>query len=210
MKISNIYIGKEELFIKEDISFPTSYRKKEFLEDIFVSNLGFREDNQSDKKYHGGKEQALCVFCKEEYDFLNSTYKLDLKDCSFGENITLLDIKDEDICIGDVFKCGEARLEVSLPRVPCHKISDITGVENLKEILEKECITGFYLRILKEGFINKTFDFKLVERKNPKYTIKFVNDCLFNPKENQENIQDLLKCEQLASNFKDLLKGKLC
>lgn len=210
IKIHNIYIGKEEIFTKENNSFPTSYRKKEILDDdIFVSFLGFKEDNQSDKKYHGGKEQALCVYCEKEYEFLKNKYNFNLKDCSFGENISLLDVSDEDICIGDVFTCGKAIFEVSLPRVPCHKISDIIGIDNLKDILEQECKTGFYLRVLEEGIISKSLEFCLTKRKNPKYTIKFVNECLFFPQNNQENIHALLNCEELADNFKTLLKSKI-
>lgn len=204
--IKDIFAGVEEIFNKEGSSFYTSYRKKSILKKVFVNSLGFESDNQSDKKYHGGVDQAICIFCQNEYDYLKSKHNLDLKIPSFGENIVLLDVWDKDICIGDIFKCDEVILEVSLPRVPCHKISDVTGIKNLTSILEDECKTGFYLRVLKEGYINKNSLFELSERKYPKFSIEFVNRCLNLPDENQENIKNLLECKELAANFKGMLK----
>lgn len=204
--IKEIFSGLEEIFSKDNISFYTSYRKKSILKKVFVNFLGFESDNQSDKRYHGGVDQAICVFCEDEYEFLKIKYGFDLPKCSFGENITLLNISDKDICIGDIFKCGEVIFEVSHPRVPCHKISDVTGIKDLTSIVKKECKTGFYLRVIKEGNIEKSSSFKLEERKYPKYSIEFVNKCLIYPEQNKDNIKKLLICKELSETFKKMIE----
>ncbi len=208
-KIENIFAGKGEVFQRGESFFCSSYRKEKIIGDVFVSHLGLEGDNQSNKLYHGGAEQALCVFCKNEYKFLEEKYDLKLKECSFGENISLLDVWDRDICIGDTFKCGEALFEVSLPRGPCYKIDIVLGIKNLSSKLIKECKTGFYLRVLKEGHINKDFTFELIERKNPNYSVEFANQCFVSPKENKDNIHKLLECKELGAEFKKMLKKKL-
>ncbi len=209
IKISNIFAGKEEFYKKGDKTIPSSYKKQKQIEDVFVNSLGLENDNQSNREFHGGAEQALCVFCQNEYEYLKKTYGFSLQECSFGENITLLNVSDKDFCIGDIFKCGEAIFQISLPRSPCYKIDMVLGTKNLCAKMIKDYKSGFYLRVLKEGFINKDFGFELMDRKNPKYTILFVNECFANPKQNQQNIKELLECEELGAKFKKTLEKKL-
>lgn len=209
IKIGGIFAGKERTFSKNGESFVSSYKKEKILGDVFVSSLGIEGDTQSDKRYHGGVQQALCVFCKKEYEFIQSKYKISLDECSFGENILLLDVMDKDICIGDVFKCKDALFEVSLPRVPCSTIDDVLGLEKLSSILKNECKTGFYLRVLQQDYINQDLSFELIDRPYPSYNIEFVNECLKAPKEHQERIYELLSCDVLSDKFKVLLKKQL-
>ncbi len=207
--IKNIYSGKEKIYTKDDKTVPSSYKKQGVDGQVFLSYLGLENDNQSNKQYHGGKQQALCVFCQKDYEYLQQKYHLTLDECSFGENITLLDVSDEDFCVGDVFKCGEAVFEISLPREPCSKIDMVLGTKNLCSKMVKDCKSGFYLRVLKEGFISKDCEFELLERKNPKYSIRYINQCFYFPKQHQEGIKELLSCDELADKFKKSLEKKL-
>ncbi|WP_121627137.1 MOSC domain-containing protein [Poseidonibacter antarcticus] len=208
LRIKNIYVGSEKTFKKRDTSFKSSYEKQKINDDIFVTTLGLKADTQSDKISHGGKDRALCVYTQGAYNFFKDKYKLDLKECAFGENIILENCDDSDICLGDIFTCSNAVLEVCQPRLPCWKISFISEIKNLTSIVVKEGKTGFQLRVLKEGEISKNDKFILQERKYPNISIEFINKCFYNAKENQENIRNILKIEVLASAYKKTLEKR--
>jgi len=128
-----------------------------------------------------------------------------LPSCAFGENLTISDLDDSDICIGDKFQCGEVIFEVSQPRQPCWKISSIIGIKNLTSLIVKEHKTGFYFRIIQGGKMNINYKLKLLSRNYSKITIEFINKCAFNAKDNQENIKTILDCDKLALAYKESL-----
>lgn len=206
-KIKEIYAGKEKIHEKKQKTYKTSYKKQPIIGSQYVNFEGLEEDNQSDKEVHGGIQRALCIFTQGSYDFFKEKHNINLPTCALGENITLLDCDDKDICLGDRFSCGEAIFEVSQPRQPCWIISSILGIKKLTALIVKEGRSGFYLRVIKEGKISKKDEFKLLERKYKKLNIEYINKCYYNAKENQEEIKEILEVEELSPFYRDdLLK----
>jgi len=206
--IKHIYCGKvEEINDGKRKLYPSAYRKKQMTphKRLFVNSMGFIDDMQGDTVNHGGVDKAVCVYSQKYYDFFKNIHQLELSPCTFGENITILDLDDSDVCIGDRFKCGEVIFEVSQPRQPCWKISSIIGIKNLTSLVVKEHKTGFYMRVIQEGFMSTDDTLELLSRTYPKLTIEFVNQCAFNAKENQENIKEILTCEKLAEAYHESL-----
>ena len=209
--IKHIYCGKvEKINDGKRKTYPSAYRKKQIdpHQSLFVKETGFTEDMQGDKENHGGVDKAVCVYSQKQYDFFRNIHHLDLPECTFGENITIMDLDDSDVCIGDRFQCGEVVFEVSQPRQPCWKISSITGIKKLTSLIVKEHKTGFYLRVIQEGFMSTDDTFELLSRNYPKFTIEFVNQCAFNAKDNQENIKEILECDKLANAYYESLSKR--
>ena len=46
----------------------------------------------------------------------------DLTYGQFGENLTVDGLPDEEVCIGDRYRIGEAEFEVTQPRVTCYRV----------------------------------------------------------------------------------------
>jgi len=160
-------------------------------------------------KNHGGENQAVCVYPQSSYDFFKEKHDFELPPCAFGENITILEASDRDICIGDQFSCGEVIFEVSQPRGPCWKISEVLGIKQLTSLVVGEVKTGFYFRVLQEGQMDKTSTLKQLVRKHEKFTIEYVAHCYLNPKENQENIKEIILCPELSDRFRTNFEKKL-
>lgn len=209
--IKALYSGKVETI--DDMKrkpYPSAYRKQKLdpHERYFVNTMGFENDMQGDRVNHGGEDKAVCVYSDKDYTFFRETHELELPECAFGENITILEMDDSDVCIGDRLQCGGVIFEVSQPRQPCWKISSIVGIKKLTALVVKEHKTGFYLRVLKEGNLSAQDALELVSRPFPKFTIKFVNECAFNAKENQENILEILSCDKLAKAYHESLSKR--
>lgn len=207
-KIKEIYVGREEELKKKNKSYKTSYKKQPITTSQFVNFEGLVEDNQSDKEVHGGIQRAICVFTQGSYDFFKEKHNINLPTCALGENITLLDCDDKDICLGDRFSCGEAVFEVSQPRQPCWIISSILGIKKLTALIVKEGRSGFYLRVIKEGKICKKDEFKLLNRKYENLNIEYINKCYYNAKEYQEEIKEILEVPELSPFYKDDLEKR--
>ncbi len=207
--ILEIFSGQEETIRTKNKEFKSSYRKKVVDGKVYVSKLGFEHDQQSDLINHGGENQAVCVYPQSSYDYFKQTHDFDLPICAFGENITILEASDKDICIGDQFSCGEVIFEVSQPRGPCWKISEILGISKLTSLVVGDVKTGFYFRVLKEGYMDKNSTLKQINRKHEKFTIEYVAKCYLNPKENQENIKEIILCPELSDRFRTNCEKKL-
>mgnify|MGYP000376656178 CR=1 FL=1 len=204
-KIKYIFCGKEKKIDDgKRKTYTTSYKKTLIpqSEILNVNEYGFVNDTQSDKKHHGGLDKAVCVYSQKYYLFFKKKHNLDLPDCAFGENLTIIDLDDSDICLGDRFKCGEVIFEVSQPRQPCWKISSVLGIKSLTSLVVKDAKTGFYFRVIKNGVLKSSDKLELILREFPKLTIEFINKCSYNAKENQENIKEVLSCNKLAEAYR--------
>ncbi len=206
-KIKNIYCGKKQI-IKDERGkeYLSSYKKQNLNQDRYlIVKDGFLDDTQSDRNHHGGEDKAVCVYSLKNYEYFRSKFDIDLPECAFGENLSLEDLDDSHICLGDRFQLGEVVFEVSQPRQPCWKISSITGIKNLTALVVKEAKSGFYFRVIKEGNITPSDELNLISRKYPKITIEHINKCAYDAKNNQENIKEILECEELAQAYRESL-----
>ena len=204
-KIKNIFCGKEKnINDGKRKEYKTSYQKKRIQKNqkLMVNEFGFITDTQSDKAHHGGVDKAVCVYSQKYYSFFKEKHNLDLPECAFGENFSIVDLDDSEVCLGDVFQCGDVLFEVSQPRQPCWKISSVMGIKNLTSLVVKESKTGFYLRVIRAGEITLADDLILISRNYPNISIEHINQCAFKAKENQENIKKILECDKLANAYR--------
>jgi MOSC domain-containing protein YiiM len=88
-----------------------------------------------------------------------------------GENISTRGMTEHDVCIGDVFGIGEARIQLSQPRSPCWKIDRRLKVDGASRFVEAAGVTGWYYRVLDEGRLCAGDEIVLLERPNPWLTL---------------------------------------
>ena len=88
-----------------------------------VRRLNIDGDGQGDLAGHGGEIRAVLVYQIESYrhwqEFLGRD---DLEHGAFGENFTVEGLGDDEVCIGDRYRIGEAEFEVTQPRVTCFRV----------------------------------------------------------------------------------------
>ena len=62
--------------------------------------------------------------------------------------------RDDEVCIGDRMRIGEAEFEVTQPRVTCFRVGMRMGEPRLPSLLVAHHRPGFYLRVLTEGHVS--------------------------------------------------------
>ncbi|EXJ62439.1 hypothetical protein A1O7_02874 [Cladophialophora yegresii CBS 114405] len=103
-----------------------------------------------------------------------------------------------NICIGDILTIGpEVTVQVSLPRQPCFKLNHRFEVKDMAWQSQMKSRTGWYYRVLKEGYISPGDEIKLVERLNPKWTVAAVQHYLYREMKNFEVMAELNQDERM-------------
>jgi MOSC domain-containing protein YiiM len=210
-KIISLKVGKaKELINKEKVI--QSAINKTIVEEVYLTDIGFKGDDQANKKYHGGPNKAVLFYSSLTYEKINNilNINLDYKDISpLGENILVSNIIEDDICVGDILKLGEAVVQVTQPREPCNVLSINTKTKEMLKTIIKYGYTGWYAKVLEEGVVKQTDNVELVERIFPNLTIAKLNEAKANPKDNLDFIQEAITCEVLGAPFKEVLEKHL-
>lgn len=210
-KIISLKVGKAKELKVKDKTIQSAINKIT-IEEAYLTDLGFKGDEQVNKKYHGGANKAVFFFSSLTYDKINSVLNmnLDYKDISpLGENLLVSDITEDDICVGDILKLGLAVVQVTQPREPCNVLSINTKNKEMLKTVMNYGYTGWYAKVLEEGIVKQTDSVELVERMFPNLTISKLNEAKTNPKDNLELLKEAVSCEVLGRPFKEALEKQL-
>ena len=120
-----------------------------------VRRLNLDGDGQGDLAGHGGEMRAVLVYQIESYRHWQEFFgRDDLEHGAFGENFTIEGLADDEVCIGDRYRIGEAEFEVTQPRVTCFRVGMRMGEPQLPSLLVAHHRPGFYVRVLTEGHVS--------------------------------------------------------
>src|SRR6476646_7419744 len=117
-----------------------------------VRRLNIDGDKQGDLLGHGGEHRAVFVYQIESYRYWQDRLgRSDFTYGQFGENFTVEGLADDEVCIGDRYRIGEALFEVTQPRVTCYRVGIRMNEPAMPSLLVAHHRPGFYLRVLEEG-----------------------------------------------------------
>jgi len=119
-----------------------------------VRRLNIDGDGQGDRTGHGGEQRAVLVYQLDSYRHWARHFgRDDLSYGNFGENLTVDGMPDDQVCIGDRYRIGEAEFEITQPRVTCYRVGMRLGEPELPALLVSHHRPGFYMRVITEGHI---------------------------------------------------------
>ena len=79
-------------------------------------------DGQADLVGHGGEHRAVYVYDRSAYEHWSEVLGFDdLVPGHFGENFTVEGMPDDEVCVGDHYRIGDATFEVTQPCVTCFR-----------------------------------------------------------------------------------------
>src|SRR5262249_32761236 len=132
-----------------------------------------------------------------------------LEPAAFGENFSVVELLEADVCLGDVYRVGTALGQVSQPRQPCYKLATRNGEPRFSLWVQEAGWTGFYFRCLEPGDVQAGDAITLVERSAPGCSIVEVNRVLHRDKQDRAGIERLLAVAALAERLRHTFEGRL-
>ena len=140
---------------------------------VWLSKTGLAGDRAAETDGHGGFEQAALGYSAEHYPAWRTELKQPfLKHGAFGENLTISRLTEQTVCIGDTYSIGDARVQVSFPRNPCWKLNRRFKLTDMVARVHATVRTGWYLRVLVEGFVERSNFVVLEQRPFPDWTVE--------------------------------------
>jgi MOSC domain-containing protein YiiM len=182
-----------------DRPWTTAFAKEPVEGAVWLGREGLAGDGQADRRVHGGPEMALLGYSADHYPAWRS--ELDFPDLpwgAFGENFTIASLSEAEVCVGDTYAVGEARVQVSQPRQPCRNISRRWRRRDLTARVLATGRTGWYLRVLAEGAVERGLPVELLERPFPRWTIACTNAVLYSRGGDRRAAAELSACPLLS------------
>ena len=115
---------------------------------------GAAGDTIGDLRHHGGHDQAVYAFAREDLDEWEKTLGRELPGGVFGENLTTAGLDVNGALVGERWRIGpDALLEVASARIPCRTFAGWLGEEGWVRTFTRRAAPGAYLRVLEPGEI---------------------------------------------------------
>jgi MOSC domain-containing protein YiiM len=201
--------GFEDAADTHDKPWTTGFFKVPVDGPIFVGTTNLAGDGQADLKNHGGVDKAVLAYSADHYpkwrDELNMP---DMPFGAFGENLTIAGLSEGAVCIGDICRVGDVTFEVSQPRQPCWKLARRWRLHELTGLVVRNGRSGWYLRVLEEGWIEAPMPVTLIERPNPEWSIARANRILHHCKTDLALTLELAEVPRLAASWVDELRER--
>lgn len=119
-----------------------------------VGGSGLIGDAVCDLRHHGGDDQAVYAFAREDLDYWQEELGRPLPGGVFGENLTTSGLEVSDALVGEQWQVGDTvLLEVCAPRVPCRTFAGWLGERGWVRTFTRHARSGAYLRVLRPGMI---------------------------------------------------------
>ncbi|MDF2723813.1 MAG: YflK [Paenibacillus sp.] len=210
MRVVSLNVGKPQPMHYEGGVIETGIGKEPAAAGLVALTATQLEgDGQADRINHGGPDKAVCVYAFEHYSYWERELHRKLAYGAFGENLTVLGLTEDQVCIGDIYSIGDVVLQVSQPRQPCHKLAKKYNLPDLPARVQQTGYTGFYFRVLQTGMLDRSLPFVLEQRHPLGITIDFANDVKYRDKRNRTAIQAMLANEALSESWRVSFQNRL-
>ena len=175
-----------------------------------VRRLNIDGDGQGDLGGHGGEQRAVFVYQIESYRYWKDRLgRRDLTYGQFGENFTIEEMSDDEVCIGDRYSIGHAVFEVTQPRVTCYRVGIRMNEPQMAALLTSSGKPGFYFRVLQEGEVEAGDEIVKVAEGPERMTIAEVNALLYRPGHSRQQLERALRIPALSPGWRSSLQALL-
>jgi len=167
---------------------------------VKLVNDAVEGDLVADRKNHGGYDQAVYAYSREDAEWWESELGISIAYGRFGENLTTQGIEVSGAVIGERWHIGSAILEVAQPRTPCRVFAGFWDRPNLIKEFTEAGRSGAYLRIIQEGQVRSGDGIVIEER--PRHGIK-VSDLFAARGEERFQIFEILAGKESSKSVQE-------
>jgi MOSC domain-containing protein YiiM len=140
-----------------------------------TGEVGLLGDRVYDVKHHGGVDQAVYAYAREDLDDWEAELGRPLQNGVFGENLTTSGLVVNGALIGERWRIGsDVVLEVSCARIPCATFQGWLEREGWIKRFTRAARPGAYLRVIEPGDIRAADPIEIVHRPDHDVTVALV------------------------------------
>jgi MOSC domain-containing protein YiiM len=169
---------------------------------------GLVGDTIGNSKLHGGDDQAVYVYAREDLDGWETRLHRPLTNGMFGENFTTTGVDVTETLIGERWRIGTEGLllEVSAPRTPCRTFTAFLQLEGWMKTFTRAAKPGAYLRVISPGTVRAGDAISIEHRPDHQVTIGLVFRARMS---DPALLPRLLTADALSSELKAYARRKL-
>jgi MOSC domain-containing protein YiiM len=163
---------------------------------------GLVGDDVCDSRHHGGDDQAVYAYAREDLDRWAEVLGRSLANGVFGENLTTTGVDVTGAVIGDTWRIGDGVvLEVTKPRIPCGVFRTWMGEKGWVRRFSEHGAPGAYLRVLAPGVVRAGDPVTVEHRPDRNLTVGVVFRAMT---VEPSLLDDLLERDELPDEARDL------
>jgi MOSC domain-containing protein YiiM len=133
---------------------------------------GLVGDGIADLRSHGGDDQAVYAYAREDLDRWQEELGRPLAGGAFGENLTTLGVDVTGALVGERWRIGDTvLLQVTLPRIPCRTFAHRMAEPGWIKTFTARALPGTYLRVVEGGTIRVGDPVRVVDRPDHEVTV---------------------------------------
>ncbi|MFD9440878.1 MOSC domain-containing protein [Streptomyces sp. NPDC060006] len=137
--------------------------------------VGLAGDRVYDVKHHGGTDQAVYAYAREDLDGWESELGRPLVNGVFGENLTTVGLDVNGALIGERWRIGpDVVLEISCARIPCATFEGWLERDGWMKRFLQAARPGAYLRVIEPGDISADDPVEIVHQPDHDVTVALV------------------------------------
>jgi len=191
MKLISVNIGNAQPDPRNPLKTSGIY-KKPVSGAVTITPLGLENDVIVAIKHHGGPDQAVYVYTREDYAWWRDQLGRALPPGTFGENLTIAGFSSTDLNIGDTLIVGAVTLQVSAPRIPCETFAARMGDPAFVKKFRHGERPGAYCRVLQPGHVQSGDPARLESFTDATISLLDVYRDYYAPQKNAAAIQRIL------------------
>ncbi len=208
--IVSVNVGLPQEVAWQGRSVRTAVWKTPVTGRIFARRLNLDGDGQGDLRGHGGEQRAIMVYQLDSYRYWAKYLgRSDLVAGNFGENLTVEGLADNEVCIGDRFRIGDAVVEVSQPRDTCYRVGIRLNRPDIAALLVAHHRPGFYFRVIQEGDIGAGDRVEKISDGPERMTIAEIDALLYSAKHPVEGLRRALRIPALSLDWQGSMQALL-
>jgi ferredoxin-NADP reductase/MOSC domain-containing protein YiiM/ferredoxin len=167
-------------------------------------------DGQGDLGGHGGEQRAVFVYQLDSYRYWEHELgRDDFVYGQFGENFTIDGLSDDEVCIGDRYRIGDALFEVTQPRVTCYRVGIRMNDPRIPALLVSHHRPGFYFRVLEEGDVEAGDAILKIAAGPEEMTVAEVDGLLYLPGHPRQQLLRALRIPALSPGWQASFRALL-
>ena len=210
MKVLSVNVSLPKEVLHRGKTITTGIFKEPVEGRVTLRKSSLDGDGQADLTAHGGVHKAAYVYSIENYHYWERKLgRSDFTFGQFGENLTVEGMLEDEVHVGDVFRVGEALVEVTQPRVPCYKLGMKMSFPRFVKMFLESCRVGFYLRVLEEGEVGVGDTFERVRVDPEQVTVREACHLLYFDAENLEGARKVLGVQALAPGWRRSFEARV-